>query len=328
MNPWMGKKIAVVMGGISHEKEVSVRTGTGIATALKERGHTVVPLTVADDALAQIQATKPDVVFIALHGRFGEDGTIQGALEMMHIPYTGSDVCASAVAMNKLMTKQMARMVGVTTPKEETFTVRPELVEGQRGGSTGSPRTGQYIADFVAHHTLRYPLIVKPNREGSTVGMSIVKDDVTLTKALQDAATLDSTVLVEEFVEGTEVTVGILCGETLTPLEIVPKSGFYDYASKYTKGATDYICPARISDAIAVKVQEDTKRVYDVLGCQGVARADYIIDASGTPYFLEINTIPGMTETSLVPKAAAHKGISYGDVCERVLADAHCEKVR
>lgn len=311
MNPWMGKKIAVVMGGISHEKEVSVRTGTGVASALKELGHTVAPLIVADDAVTQIQAAKPDVVFIALHGRFGEDGTIQGALEMLHIPYTGSNVCASAVAMNKLMTKQMARMVGVTTPAEEVFDTAKSVV-----------------TDFVARHILKYPVIVKPNREGSTVGMSIVNDDVALTQALQAAAVLDSTVLVEEFVEGTEITVGILCGETLTPLEIVPKSGFYDYTSKYTKGATDYICPARISDAIAAKVQDATKRVYEVLGCRGVARADYIIDKNGTPYFLEINTIPGMTETSLIPKAAAHKGINYGEVCERVLADAHCEKVR
>lgn len=305
-----GKKIAVVMGGISHEKEVSVRTGTGIAAALKERGHTVVPLLVADDALHQIEAAKPDIVFIALHGRFGEDGTIQGALEMMHIPYTGSDVCASAVAMNKVMTKRLARTVGVNCPAEAVF-----------------DSTRESVAEFVAHTKLNYPVIVKPNREGSTVGMTIVRDSAALTAALTEAASLDPTVLVEEFVAGTEVTVGILCGDPLPVLEIVPKSGFYDYSSKYTKGATEYICPARIEASVAATVQDWTKRVYDVLGCRGVARADFIINKDGMPYFLEINTIPGMTETSLVPKAAVQMGISYADVCERVLADAHCEKV-
>lgn len=305
-----GKTIAVVMGGISHEKEVSVRTGTGIAAALKERGHTVIPMIVGDDALHQIQVTKPDIVFIALHGRFGEDGTIQGALEMMHIPYTGSDVCASAVAMNKVMTKRLARTVGVNCPSEAVF-----------------DSTRETVSDFVAHAKLNFPVIVKPNREGSTVGMTIVRDGAALITALTEAAALDSTVLVEEFVAGIEVTVGILCGDPLPVLEIVPKSGFYDYKSKYTKGATDYICPARIESSVAATVQDWTQRVYDVLGCRGVARADFMIAKNGTPYFLEINTIPGMTETSLVPKAAAHVGISYADVCERVLADAHCEKV-
>lgn len=298
MNPWKNKKVAVVMGGISHEKEVSVRTGTGVTAALKERGYNAVPLIVADDALQQIGDAKPDVVFIALHGRFGEDGALQGALEMMHIPYTGSDVCASAVAMNKLLTKRIAETVGVRCPRSMSL------------------------------DEISFPAIVKPNREGSTVGMHIVRNQADLNAALKDATTLDSTVLVEEFVEGTEVTVAVLCGESLPVLEIVPKSGFYDYASKYTKGATDYICPARIDAQVAALVQEWSKKVYDVLGCRGVARADFMINQSGMPYFLEINTIPGMTETSLVPKAAAQMGLNYGDVCERVLADAHCEEIR
>lgn len=298
MNPWKGKKVAVVMGGISHEKEVSVRTGTGVAAALKERGYDVVPLVVTDDALQQIATAKPDVVFLALHGRFGEDGTIQGALEMMHIPYTGSDVCASAVAMNKLLTKRIAETVGVRCPRS------------------------------MSVDTVSFPAIVKPNREGSTVGMHIVRTPQDLTEAFKDAATLDSTVLIEEFVEGTEVTVAVLRGEPMPIVEIVPKSGFYDYASKYTKGATDYVCPARIDTQIAALVQDWSKRVFDVLGCRGVARADFMISKNGIPYFLEINTIPGMTETSLVPKAAAQAGLKYGDVCEQVLADAHCEEVR
>lgn len=302
MNPWKDKKVAVVMGGISHEKEVSIRTGTGIVAALTERGYQVQPLIVADDALAQIEKARPDVVFIALHGRFGEDGAIQGALEMMHIPYTGSDVCASAVAMNKILTKRIAETLGVHCPGHSV------------AGSSASPTP--------------YPLIIKPNREGSTVGMHIVRCEAELQSALQDAAAFDATVLLEEFIEGIEVTVGVLCGEVLPVLEIAPKSGFYDYAAKYTKGATDYILPARIDATLATTVQDWSKRVYDILGCQGVARADFMISKAFEPYFLEINTIPGMTETSLVPKAAAHIGISYADICERVLADAHCEAVR
>lgn len=298
MNLWKNKKVAVVMGGISHEKEVSIRTGTGIAAALKERGYDVVPLIVADDALQQIAAARPDVVFIALHGRFGEDGTIQGALEMMHLPYTGSDVCASAVAMNKVLTKRIAEMVGVRCPR-----------------------------NFKLDNMV-FPAIVKPNREGSTVGMHIVRNQGDLDAAVRDAASLDPTVLVEEFIEGTEVTVGVLCGDALPVLEIVPKSGFYDYASKYTKGATDYICPARIDAQTAATVQDWSKKVFNVLECRGVARADFMISREGQPYFLEINTIPGMTETSLVPKAAAQMGLNYGDVCEQVLNDAHCEEVR
>lgn len=304
MSKWKGKNVAVVMGGISHEKEVSVRTGNGIVTALKERGYKVTPLVLADDAITQIQACKPDVVFIALHGRFGEDGTIQGALEMMHIPYTGSDVCASAVAMNKVLTKRLAETVGIKTPKH--WVVSP---------TTKKP-TG-----------LQYPVIVKPNREGSTVGMHIVRDEAALGVALADAVTLDSTVLIEEFIEGVEVTVGVLCGEALPVLEIVPKSGFYDYAAKYTKGMTDYICPARIDAKLAETVQDWSCRIYDLLECRGVARADFMIDKNGQPYFLEINTIPGMTDTSLVPKAAAQIGIGYADICERVLNDARCEVV-
>lgn len=158
--------------------------------------------------------------------------------------------------------------------------------------------------------------------------MHIVRSEAELQSALKDAVALDSTVLLEEFIEGTEVTVGVLCGEPLPVLEIAPKSGFYDYASKYTKGATDYILPARIDSTVAETVQIWARKIHELLGCQGVTRSDFMISKGGRPYFLEVNTIPGMTETSLVPKAAAHVGISYADVCERVLQDAHCEAVR
>lgn len=331
MNPWKGKKVAVVMGGISHEKEVSVRTGTGIAAALKERGYTVTPMIVGDDAVQQIMAMLPDVVFIALHGRFGEDGAIQGALEMLHIPYTGSDVCASAVAMNKILTKRIAETVGVKCPGQ--VVVGPVTgghpVRGQSGVPAGLSAQGKPpVPPTTSLEGVRFPAIVKPNREGSTVGMHIVRNEKELAAALKEAATLDSTVMVEEFIEGCEVTVGVLCGEALPVLEIVPKSGFYDYAAKYTKGMTDYICPARIDATVAATVQTWARQVHELLGCRGVTRSDFMISKAGAPYFLEINTIPGMTETSLVPKAAAQMGLSYADVCERMLADAHCEAVK
>jgi len=204
--------------------------------------------------------------------------------------------------MNKSLTKRLAETLGVTCPAQYPV---PSAVE-----------------------VLHFPCIVKPNREGSTVGMHIVRDKSELSAALADAEALDSTVLIEEYIEGTEVTVGVLCGEALPTLEIVPKSGFYDYASKYTKGMTDYICPARIDTTLAETLQKWSCQVFALLECRGVARADFMISKQGKPYFLEINTIPGMTETSLVPKAAAQMGLSYADVCERVLNDAHCEAVK
>lgn len=305
---WKDKKVAVVMGGVSHEREVSLRTGAGIAKALQSQGYAVEAVTIGDDFIPMVQAAKPDVVFLALHGKYGEDGTVQGALELMHIPYTGSGVCASAVAMNKVLTKRIARTLGIHCADERVF-----------------QRDTMKIDNFVADFALPYPVIVKPNREGSTIGMSIVRNKDELATAVTTAAQLDATVLIEEFIAGTEVTVGIICGEPLTVLEIAPKGGFYDYQSKYTKGMTDYICPARVPAAVQSQVRNWTQQLYAQLDCRGVARADFMISAADKPHFLEINTIPGMTETSLVPKAADYDGISYTQICEMVLNDARCE---
>jgi D-alanine-D-alanine ligase len=297
------KKIGVLLGGLSKEREVSLRSGAAIAKALKAKGHDVVEIDAGRDLAEKLKKNGIAAAFIALHGRYGEDGTVQGLLEVMGIPYTGSGPLPSAIGIDKELTKKLVLWElgeGVTTPKWKT--VRS--------------------ADVVAIHEVPpLPVIVKPNREGSTIGTAIVREEKQFHPALKEAATFDATVLVEEVIEGTEVTVAVVNGRALPVLEIVPKSGFYDFASKYTKGATDYIVPARIEDATRDRLQKTSERIWKVMGLSGFARMDFILNAKAD-YFLEVNTIPGMTETSLVPKAAAAAGMSFEDLCEEVLKGA------
>lgn len=305
MSKWHGKRVGVLMGGISRERDVSLRTGTAVALALRRLRYEVMDIDVQHDIAARLVREPVDVAFIALHGKFGEDGTIQGLLECLGIPYTGSGVCASAVAMDKVVCKQVARDCGIPVPNEQIFHA-----------------TTNQLDRFVGGLTLDCPLIVKPSREGSTVGMTIVRRPADLVPALQAAASSDVKIIVEEYVAGKEVTMSVVVGQVLPSIEIVPKSGFYDYAAKYTKGMTEYILPARIPAATSQLVTEWTDLLWHALECRGFARADYIVRDDGTAVFLELNTIPGMTETSLVPKAAAHAGINFDQLCENILNDA------
>lgn len=301
---WKGKRIGVLMGGVSKEREVSLRSGTAMASALSLRGYAVTTIDIGADMVAQVQRANIDVAVIALHGAYGEDGAIQGVLECLRIPYTSSGIVGSAVAMDKVLCKLVAGAIGISTPFHHVFHATTDTIEG-------------LLAQDIA-----FPVVVKPTREGSTIGISIVKTAADLPQAIQLAAASDSKIVIEEFVAGTEVTVGWVSGQALTPLEIVPKSGFYDYHSKYTKGATEYIVPARIPAPTTAVLKDWTTRLCRELECRGMARADYIVRADGSAAFIELNTIPGMTETSLVPKAAAHDGMSFEAVCERVLDDA------
>ena len=255
--------------------------------------------------MGALSAAKAEVAIVALHGKFGEDGCVQGFLEMLRIPYTGGGVLASAVGMDKLVCKRIARGLGIPCPREECF-----------DGDRDEPQR------FVATMKLPMPVIVKPSREGSTINMTIVRERSELLAAVKTAMQSDAKVLVEQFVVGKEVTVGVLNGQGLPPLEIAPKSGFYDFASKYTKGATEYIVPARIGRGITEKLTRWGEEIYRAIECEGTARSDFIVAGEDEAYFLEINTIPGMTELSLVPKAAAHIGLSFDDVCERLLDGA------
>lgn len=293
------------MGGSSSEREISLRSGKAVAQGLRAKGYRVEEVDVNADLPQELKERGIEVAFLALHGKFGEDGSVQGLLEMMRIPYTGSGVLASALAMDKILTKRILHDRGFLTPAYTYFEAHQSTAK-----------------EFARHMTLTYPVIVKPSREGSTIGIGIVKEGAELEKALIAAAEYDSRVLVEEFVEGKEVTAGVLNGEALPLIEVAPKSGFYDFHSKYTKGATEYILPARISPDLTEEIQRLTVEIYQELGCEGVARADYIVDAHDRPFFLEINTIPGMTETSLIPKAAAHAGIIFEDLVEKILDSA------
>ncbi len=290
------KKIGVLMGGRSEEREISLRSGRAILKALQERGYNALAIEVDENLAHKLIEEGIERAFLALHGRGGEDGTVQGMLEIMKIPYTGSGVLASALAMDKLMTKRLLCFHKLPTPRFEVL--KDEGIEDIK---------------------IDFPLVIKPRRSGSTVGVSVVKEKGGLLDALKEARRFDSEVLAEEFIPGMEITVGILGGRALPIIEIVPQGGLYDYQSKYTPGRTQYILPARISKANYIRAQEIAIQAYHALDCQGQARVDLMVEEE--PYILEINTIPGMTEGSLLPKAAQAIGMSFEDLVEEILSE-------
>ncbi len=293
-----------MMGGLSREREISLKTGKAILKALTEKGYTVTAMDVGEDIGEKLIRGKIECAFLALHGRFGEDGTIQGMLELMRIPYTGSDVLASALAMNKIMAKKFFLYEKIPTPRFEVFQ-REEIKKG-----------------LQKKISLPLPVVVKPAREGSTIGISIVRKEEELIPAFKKAVEYDQEILIEEFMKGKEITVGILEDIPLPMIEIVPKSGFYDFHSKYTKGETQYILPARISREKYLYAQEISLKAFQTLGCSGVARVDLMTDENENPFVIDVNTMPGMTETSLLPKAASYAGIPFEDLVERILLKA------
>ena len=292
------------MGGLSREREISLKTGKAILRVLTEKGYPATPIDVGNDLAEKLVKEKIECAFLALHGRFGEDGTIQGMLELMRIPYTGSGVLASALAMHKIMSKKFFLCEKIPTPRFEV--VQREEIK----------------RDLPKKISLSFPVVVKPAREGSTIGVSIVQKDEELGPALKKAGEYDEEILVEEFIKGKEITVGILGNIPLPVIEIVPKSGFYDYYSKYTKGETQYILPARIPREKYLYAQEISLRAFQQLGCSGVARVDLMTDENENPFVIDVNTMPGMTETSLLPKAANYAGIPFEDLVERILLGA------
>ncbi len=293
-----------MMGGLSREREISLKTGKAILRALAEKGYTVIPIDVGSDIAEKLVKEKIEYAFLALHGRFGEDGTIQGMLELMKIPYTGSGVLSSALAMDKIMSKKFFLCEKIPTPRFEVF------------------RWDEIKKDQPPKISLPLPVVVKPAREGSTIGVSIVRKEEDLSSSLREAGGYDVEILIEEFMRGKEITVGILEGIPLPIIEIVPKSGFYDYHSKYTKGETQYILPARIAREKYLYAQEISLKAFQTLGCSGVARVDLMTDENENPFVIDVNTMPGMTETSLLPKAASYAGISFEDLVERILLGA------
>lgn len=300
------KKIGVLMGGLSAEREVSFKTGQAALDALLKLGYYAVAVDAGHDLAAQLKQLEIEVAFISLHGRFGEDGRVQGLLEMLQIPYTGSGVMSSSVAIDKIMTKKLLLYHELPTPGFDF--IRP-------GDSTSE------LLDRCHH----LPLVVKPSREGSTIGITIAKTREDLRLGIETAAEMDGTVLVEDFIDGAELTVSVLNGEALPIIQIVPKSGFYDYQAKYLSGDTEYLLPAPVDAVSYQQVQQAAVKAYNVLGCRGAARVDFMF-RDREFYCIEVNTIPGMTQTSLLPKAAQEAGIDFCHLVETMLLDADLDK--
>ena len=298
------KRIGVLMGGLSREREISLKTGKAVLKALIEKGYNACSIDVGHDIAETLAKEKIECAFIALHGRFGEDGTIQGMLELMRIPYTGSGVLSSALALHKIMAKKLFLCEKVPTPPFEAV-LRQDIGK-----------------ESFKNISISLPLVIKPAREGSTIGVSIVKTEGELALSLKEAGKYDEEILVEKFVEGKEITVGILEDIPLPIIEIVPKSGFYNYHSKYTKGETQYIIPARIPREKYLYAQEISLKAFRALGCSGFARVDLMTDEQSDPFVIDVNTMPGMTETSLLPQAAGYAGIPFEDLVERILLGA------
>jgi len=298
-------RVAVLMGGRSAERKVSLNTGAQVSEALAESGFDVVEIDTGDDEfVSELSRIEAAVAFICLHGRFGEDGTVQGLCELLELPYVGSGVLASALAMDKVMSKHFFRLAEIPTP---------EYVVLNRGDDVDT-------ADIV--RALGAKTVVKPANEGSAIGVTIAHDPVELPAAVGLAFKYDRTVLVEEFVAGVEVTVGVLGNDhpmALPTLEIVPEHEFYDYDSKYLPGMSRHIIPARVSEQARAECERLALEAHDVLGCRGMSRSDLIVTQDGECLLLETNTIPGMTKTSLLPDAARAAGIEFPQLCQRLV---------
>ena len=287
--------ITVMLGGPSAEREVSLNSGAGVVKALRSLGHTVVELD--PQKPDWILPPETDAVFLALHGTYGEDGTVQAQLEKLGVPYTGCDSEASRIAFDKVLTKQRCVAAGVPTAK---FLV----VESAK---TPWPLRWQP------------PVVVKPVRQGSSVGLQFVERVADWSAALTEALRYDSQLLVEEKIVGRETTVGILDGVALPVVEVCPKAGAYDYRNKYTSGNTEYFCPANFEAATTKRIQDAALGAFQAIGGRDYARVDVMVRANGEPVVLEVNTLPGMTETSLLPKAAAAAGLAYPQLCQRMI---------
>jgi len=287
--------VTVMLGGPSAEREVSLATGRAVAAALRSQGHAVHELDPVTPEWTLPAGT--EVVFLALHGTYGEDGTVQRQLDALGMPYTGCDAEASRVAFDKVLTKERCLQTGVPTARYATFR------------SPDAPLPAGLVP----------PLVVKPSRQGSSVGLKFVEAAGEWPAALAEALEFDDEVLVEEKVVGRETTVGILDGRPLPLVEVRPRSGAYDYRSKYTAGATEYICPAEFDAATTARIQTAALGAFTAVGGRDYARVDVMVAADGSPVVLEVNTLPGMTGTSLLPKAAAAAGISYAELCERMI---------
>ena len=300
--------VAVLKGGRSLERNVSLTSGARVQDALERLGHDVVAIDVGHDLVTRLQDASPDVAFVALHGRDGEDGTVQELLEVLGIPYTGSGVSSCIRAADKVLAKHAFRDAGLPTPD---FYAWNEAAFKQLGAADALPAIEERLA---------FPIVVKPARQGSALGIKFAQTAADVPGALVAAFSYDAKVLLERFVDGRELAVSVLDDEVLPIVEAIPRDeDFYDFEARYEIGRTDFVCPAELDAAVSERVQETALAAYRLLGCEGFARVDAILDADGTPQLLEINTVPGLTETSLLPQAAEAAGIGFDELVGRVV---------
>ena len=304
------KTVGVLMGGLSVEREISLRSGANCLSALLSRGYHAVPIDAVRDVAQRLDEGGVEVAFLALHGRYGEDGTVQGLLEMMGIPYTGSGVLASALGMHKIAAKKVVRSSGVPTP---------DYCE------IGMEEPADSAAARVAAE-LGLPVMLKPVGEGSSLGVFKCKEASDLRTYIEQGRAEYGATFAERFVPGREITASVLerdgKRESLPILELIPRREFYDYEAKYTKGMTDFVLPARLAPAVYEEAQRVAVAAFEAIGCRGYARIDLMVDSAGTPWFMEVNTLPGMTDLSDLPAQARAAGLSYEDLVETILLTA------
>lgn len=298
-------KIALLQGGLGQEAEVSRNTGKAFEKALVALNYDYVVIEADENLIPKLISEKPDCALIALHGKYAEDGTVQGICEYLKIPYTGSGLLASALAMDKLRTKEVLSFYDIPTPKFSVF------------------RRGEDNLDTFECE-VKAPCVVKPVREGSSVGISIVNEQKDFKAALELAARYDRHVLIEEKVSGPECTVSVVKNQAFTPIEIRPKQGFYDYKNKYTKGATEYLLPPELPQEKIHELKDLAVKVFKILDLHHYARIDFMLH-NGSPYFIEANTLPGCTETSLLPQAAAHDGVDFNQLIDGLIKNARLD---
>ncbi len=297
------QKIGILMGGFSSEREVSLKSGMAVKKALTGLGYDIIVIDFNDvpELSRKLRSCNAQCIFNALHGGFGEDGGVQEMLDQIGIPYTGSGVSASRIAMDKIASRKIFEASQIPVPAYAVFNKKASKNNGL---------------------DLSFPLVVKPSREGSSIGLSIVDDPAALFVALKNAFSFDDKVVVEEYIQGREITVGIIEDKPLPVLEIVSKNKFYDFQAKYTPGMSDYIVPADLPKDIALLAQDTALKAHKLLGCRCFSRVDIMIESNGRPVVLEVNTIPGFTQTSLLPKSAAAAGIDFSVLCQIMIDSA------
>ncbi|MDN5325820.1 MAG: D-alanine-D-alanine ligase [Moorella sp. (in: firmicutes)] len=302
-------KIAVLMGGPSSEREISLKSGSAVAAALTGLGHQVITIDLDREVVARLKDFAPDVVFNALHGKPGEDGSVQGLLEVLGLPYTGSRVLASAITMDKIMTKRILLQAGIPTP-------------GFLAWTGAEYNTGKEEIKAAILKELGLPVVIKAPTQGSTIGTFIVREEGELEPAIAGALKYDQSFMAEAYLSGPEITAAVLGNrkpQVLPLIEIVSHTGFYDYQAKYTPGLSDHIIPPRLPDDVLAATASLAGRTYTLLGCRGFARVDFIVAGGREPQVIEVNSVPGMTATSLVPDAARAAGLEFPDLVQKIV---------